>query len=148
MDTDKKFDRKAYMKKYNASYRKKHTEKFRKYNLDYKQKNSEEIKKKRSVYRSKKTYKIAQQTREIKLKTRYKITKAEYDLLCASQDFCCSICGRQVLWPERLNVDHDHKTKEIRGLLCGNCNRALGLLHDDIKSLKRAIIYLKKFKKI
>lgn len=38
------------------------------------------------------------------------------------------------------------KTKaynKVRGLLCGNCNRAIGLLKDDIKSLERAIEYLK-----
>lgn len=42
----------------------------------------------------------------------------------------------------KLNVDHDHKTRNVRGLLCHNCNRALGLLKDNINSLKSAISYL------
>jgi len=42
-----------------------------------------------------------------------------------------------------LAVDHDHITGNVRGLLCSNCNRGLGLLKDDIKLFKKSIIYLK-----
>jgi len=44
----------------------------------------------------------------------------------------------------KLVVDHDHKTNEVRGLLCHNCNRALGLLQDDVGNLQKAIEYLTK----
>lgn len=43
----------------------------------------------------------------------------------------------------KLVVDHCHKTGRIRGLLCHNCNRALGLLQDDVGVLRKAIGYLK-----
>ena len=42
-----------------------------------------------------------------------------------------------------LNVDHCHETGKIRGLLCHNCNRALGLFKDNVEFLERAILYLK-----
>lgn len=41
-----------------------------------------------------------------------------------------------------LEVDHCHQTNQVRGLLCGPCNRALGLLKDNIGNLERAIAYL------
>jgi hypothetical protein len=42
----------------------------------------------------------------------------------------------------KIVVDHCHTTGAIRGLLCHNCNRALGLLKDDINVIKNAINYL------
>lgn len=42
----------------------------------------------------------------------------------------CAVCG-QYEPINKLNVDHVHGTKQVRGLLCGHCNKALGLLRDD-----------------
>jgi hypothetical protein len=63
-----------------------------------------------------------------------------------SHNGLCDICGRPPQAtekrPGRLNIDHDHKTGEFRGLLCGMCNRAIGLFGDDPKTLTAAIEYL------
>ena len=56
----------------------------------------------------------------------------------------CENCGRT---NRELVFDHDHITLEHRGWLCDNCNRAIGMLGDDIPSIERVLKYLKKKKK-
>ena len=51
----------------------------------------------------------------------------------------CEICGTQT---ERLCLDHDHSTHELRGFLCANCNKGLGMLKEDPEILAQAIEYL------
>lgn len=79
--------------------------------------------------------------REIHLKRRYGIDIEYYDLMSASQGGGCLICGAL---GEKLEVDHSHKTQEVRGLLCGNCNTGLGYFKDDTHSLNMAVAYLDK----
>lgn len=50
----------------------------------------------------------------------------------------CWVCGSA----DDLSVDHDHRTGRIRGVLCGDCNRALGLVRDSTFVLARLIEYL------
>lgn len=82
---------------------------------------------------------------ERRLKLHYGIDWDEYEFLLAAQDYRCAICqGR----PRKhtLAVDHDHKTGEIRGLLCSRCNhRLLGSANDDPARLRRAADYLEQF---
>jgi hypothetical protein len=88
-----------------------------------------------------------EQVRRRKLVADFGITHQEYDELLAFQQSVCAICKR----PEqrmfrgklrRLSVDHDHATGKIRGLLCSECNLALGLLGDDVEVFRAAIEYL------
>ena len=74
----------------------------------------------------------------------------DYEFELDNQNHVCAICGQ----PEtdthtgtlrRLCVDHDHKTGCFRGLLCGKCNKGIGLFKDNIALLKQAIQYLEKF---
>ena len=44
------------------------------------------------------------------------------------------------------HVDHDHETNQLRALLCGSCNRAIGLLQDSVLVVESALAYLKKWK--
>lgn len=71
------------------------------------------------------------------------IDPAEYDRRLAQQGGTCAICDRQCPSGYSLAVDHDHQTGEIRGLLCGSCNRALGLLGEDVDRLAAAVEYLR-----
>jgi len=72
---------------------------------------------------------------------RYGITYSEYKARLVTQAFKCKICGAD---EKKLVVDHDHKTQEVRGLLCHSCNCAIGLLKDNVDTLKSAIEYLSK----
>jgi hypothetical protein len=67
---------------------------------------------------------------------------AKYDEMLVAQDNSCYICKESCSTGFRLAVDHDHNSGQIRGLLCKNCNTALGLFRHDIELLKRAISYL------
>lgn len=60
------------------------------------------------------------------LKYRYGITTKEYNQLFASQGGKCAICSaHQSTLQRRLDVDHDHKTSKVRGLLCNYCNKTV-----------------------
>lgn len=80
----------------------------------------------------------------------YGITAAEYWAIYEAQGGLCYIC-RRAKGKDRdgngrgkmLSVDHDHKTGEVRGLLCGPCNKdVLGHLRDSVDALNRAVTYL------
>lgn len=78
-----------------------------------------------------------------KLKFLFGITLREYDAMLASQNDRCRLCNRHKSeFPKNLQVDHNHKTGKIRGLLCGQCNRGIGLLGDSREILLKAADYV------
>jgi hypothetical protein len=73
----------------------------------------------------------------------------EYNLLHEKQNGLCAICQQPETDTLRgrlkpLSIDHCHHTNRVRELLCGKCNKALGLFKDNILILEAAIAYLKK----
>ena len=54
----------------------------------------------------------------------------------------CAICFGPGVASRRLAVDHDHNTGKVRGLLCADCNRALGGFKEDPTTLGRATTYI------
>lgn len=84
----------------------------------------------------------------------YGISPKEYNSMASKQKNLCALCGckeRRRYYktnkPFTLSVDHDHKTGKIRALLCGDCNRALGLFQENIELLLKAARYLRKHRK-
>jgi len=80
-----------------------------------------------------------------KLKYDHGVTLEEYNAKLEAQDYRCAVCGEAHFDDKKLHFDHCHTTGENRGLLCGNCNRALGLMGDSIDDLQSLIDYLKAY---
>lgn len=84
--------------------------------------------------------------RNWQLKRRYGITLEQYNALLEQQGGACAICQR-VPKAGRLHVDHDHKTKVVRGLLCYRCNR-YHVSNHTLETAKRVVAYLEGEKKV
>jgi hypothetical protein len=76
---------------------------------------------------------------------KYDLSTDDLQSLEINQNGVCKLCAtppgvnpRQ----KRLCKDHDHATGKIRGLLCDKCNRALGMLGDNVDSIAKVLIYL------
>lgn len=89
-------------------------------------------------------------TKNNDLKKMYGITLQEYENLLAKQNGVCAICGGKETtksndgFPRRMPVDHDHATGKIRGLLCTQCNRGLGMFGENRNRLLAAAAYVEK----
>lgn len=81
------------------------------------------------------------------LKHNYGITMAEFQSKLAAQGGVCAICGRPPSCQiRRFSMDHNHKTGQLRGILCGWCNRIIVPLMEDYRwILKPAAKYYKKY---
>lgn len=73
----------------------------------------------------------------------YALTPDEFAGILADQNYVCAICKKPNTTKQNWHVDHDHQTKQVRGILCVNCNLMLGNAKDDPIVLENAIIYLK-----
>lgn len=89
-------------------------------------------------------------SRRYALKKNFGITPEQYDQMLANQGGKCAICKSKN--PSRSGsgffaIDHDHKTGEVRGLLCSPCNSGIGMLRDSTSILRSAIKYLSRKEK-
>lgn len=80
-----------------------------------------------------------EQARSVDLKAKYGITLADYEDMFAQQDGKCAICGTD---DQKLVVDHNHQTRQVRGLLCHLCNALIGCARENIDILVSAAAYL------
>ena len=75
----------------------------------------------------------------------YKMSYQDLLIIKEDQDYKCAICN---VHEENVNrglvIDHNHDTDRVRGWLCHNCNRAIGMLKDDAFVLRRAVAYLER----
>lgn len=76
--------------------------------------------------------------RNYHLRRRYGIGLEHFEQMSAEQNGLCAICREA----PADHVDHDHRTERVRGLLCFNCNGALGQFRDRRDLMLRAIAYL------
>jgi hypothetical protein len=101
-------------------------------------------------YRKRHPEVMRQRDRENGLK-RHNITSKQYFELLDRQDRKCAICEVTVDdFGKNFHVDHDHSCcpgkyscgECIRGLLCSNCNTAVGLLNENLDTIMKAHQYL------
>lgn len=109
------------------AHRAKHIERYRAYNAKWHREN-----------RANNPLKV----RAMHLKSMYGLTLEGYANMLSRQGGTCAACPRS---PDQekhgvLHIDHDHHTGVVRGLLCSNCNTALGLVNDDPVRLHRYLI--------
>ena len=81
--------------------------------------------------------------RRAHLKRRYGITLELYESMYESQSGACAVCSSVC---DTLDVDHNHDSGEILGLLCHRCNWALGILGDNPELLRNAAAYFDKYR--
>lgn len=89
-----------------------------------------------------------QYTIKTRLKTHYGITPEDRARMLEEAEHKCQICKDDIYLPDtsnknsNANIDHCHDTGRVRGVLCGPCNRALGLFKDNPAIIMAAHSYL------
>lgn len=73
---------------------------------------------------------------------KYGITGNEFKEIIGRQGFKCPICIRSI--NKNLSVDHDHITRRVRGIICNNCNLAIGNAENSPERLRAMANYLEK----
>ncbi len=87
--------------------------------------------------------------RKRKLGTKFKITQQQYQSLLDAQGGHCACCpathsGKgNGTGQKALAVDHDHKTGQVRGLLCSKCNLSIGNAGDNPDIVQNWADYLR-----
>jgi hypothetical protein len=84
------------------------------------------------------------------LKTNYGLTLEQYSEMFLAQNGVCAVChnpdtGLRRGTVKSLDVDHNHKTNEVRGLLCSACNASLGLLKEDPLRIRALATYIERY---
>ena len=106
-------------------------------------KNAVKISARAKALRKKHPHKLREKTLRIK----YKLTVEAYQALIDSQGYRCASCSRDLrtLPRHEVQIDHCHHTGAVRAILCGLCNRALGLLGDDPARVQLLANYIARF---
>jgi Autographiviridae endonuclease VII len=90
--------------------------------------------------------------RRRRLRNTYGITQRQYDRMLEEQGGVCASCKKpethrrnnlsmQTDVIRSLSVDHDHKTGDVRSLLCSSCNVALGRMNEDPERIRALADY-------
>lgn len=83
------------------------------------------------------------ENRELRSKRRYGVTKKDFDELFKRQNGQCKLCRENLkAGTKSVHIDHCHKTKNVRGILCARCNLGIGRFGDNIDGMMEAVRYL------
>ena len=79
------------------------------------------------------------------VKSKFGISLEEYEQRLKDQDYKCKICKVEIPLGKDSHLDHCHRTGKLRGFLCKDCNKGLGIFKDNPEYLNFAIQYLKEY---
>jgi len=87
-----------------------------------------------------------EKTRRASYKHLYNITLEDKSVMLEAQGYKCAIpgCGKPIDMTTG-HVDHNHETRQVRALLCRDCNLMLGNAHENRDILLSAISYLDRY---
>lgn len=88
-------------------------------------------------------YSAAEETKLRARARKYNVTVEELRALYKSQDGQCASCG-DALDPHQTDIDHDHATGVVRGILCHSCNLAEGQLRGSSLRARKLAAYIDK----
>ena len=135
----------AYMKEWRAANKEKVKSNFQKWNKENRESRAAYMKDYLANYAA--TERVQLATWERNLRRNYRLTPDQFNDMWESQGGKCGICQIQMApkgrSKEAVSVDHNHQTGEVRGLLCGACNRGIGNLRDCPDILEAAAKYLR-----
>lgn len=80
--------------------------------------------------------------RESHVASSFGISMQEFRSMVTDQRNSCAICFKHLATTKEMHIDHCHSTGRVRGILCGSCNRGIGLLQDDPDIILSAYNYL------
>lgn len=102
---------------------------------------------KASHYRWRQRYplKSATYARKVGLLKKYGITLEQYAAMLEKRGGGCAICGG-TSQRRPLDVDHNHQTRVVRGLLCSPCNVLIGFAKENVERLAQAADYLRRYR--
>lgn len=117
-------------------------------NIEWQARNRDKVNAYKRATRAKNLAKFKEAELNGNLKFQYGITAADYKRMLEHGGGRCWACGDPPCDRHRLQVDHDHETGEIRGLLCRKCNSATGYAKDSAKRLRACADYLENWRVI
>lgn len=137
--------RRSYMAEYNAKNR----EHLREIHRTWQRENKAKLREYKQRYHAKRLADdldaVRAEQRAAWLAHRYGLTPTDHAEMIAAQENRCAVCGDEPAEGKALHIDHDHESGAVRGLLCGHCNRAIGLFRDDADVIEQAAAYLRHF---
>lgn len=124
----------------NARYRKRYPEKFAK---DSAKTNARQLAKGywKKYYRTHRATLSFEERKFLLIFQKYRLTKERFHEMYEEQNQLCKVC-RNPLPYEKIQVDHNHKTKQVRGLLCLPCNMFVGRVEKHPLLAHMALDYL------
>lgn len=124
----------AYHREYQREYSRRFPERIRESNRRYGLANRKRLSAQQLAWK----HRNPDRVRFYQLKSQHGVTREQYEALLASQGGVCAVC--QLPFDKTPAVDHNHETREVRGILHQRCNLAVGWAENPLTENARAYL--------